>query len=45
MVEVVKPIIIANAVYQGLQRSYFSIRYLALRSVTFTRKRLLLCDR
>jgi len=26
MVEVVKPIIMANAVNQGLQRSYFSIR-------------------
>jgi len=24
----VKPIIMANAVYQGLQGSYFSIRYL-----------------
>jgi len=28
MVEVAKPIIMANAVHQGLQASYFSIRYL-----------------
>ena len=28
MAEVAKPIIIANVVHQGLQRSYFSIRYL-----------------
>jgi len=28
MAEVAKPIIIANAAHQGLQRSYFSIRYL-----------------
>ena len=27
MAKVAKPIITANAVYQGLQRSYFSIRY------------------
>ena len=28
MAKVVKPIIMANAVYQGLQGSYLSIRYL-----------------
>jgi len=28
MVEVAKPILMANAVHQGLQGSYFSIRYL-----------------
>jgi len=28
MMEVAKPIIMANAVHQGLQASYFSIRYL-----------------
>jgi len=28
MVEVAKPIIMANAVHQGLQGSYLSIRYL-----------------
>ena len=32
MAEVVKPIIMANAVYQGLQRGYFSIRYLFFRN-------------
>jgi len=28
MVEVAKPILMANAIHQGLQGSYFSIRYL-----------------
>jgi len=28
MVEVAKPIIMANALHQGLQRSYFSVPYL-----------------
>jgi len=32
MADVAKSIILANAVYQGLQGSYFSIRYLFLQN-------------